>query len=111
MAYDEHLARRIRESTAPHGAAVEKPMFGGLGFLLDGHLAVCAGHAGDLLVRVAAADLDDLLVDGAVEPMTMAGRRSRTWARVAASAVEDDDVLDRWVARGVASARAQPLER
>ncbi len=81
-------------------------MFGGLAFLLDGHMAVCVSGQGGLLVRVDAAERDGLLGDD-VEPMVMGGRASRTWLRVAPEALEGSR-LGPWVERGVAVARAQP---
>lgn len=58
MAYDEQLADRVRELVQEHGPADEKRMFGGLAFLLGGHLAVCASHDGGLLVRTDGAWVD-----------------------------------------------------
>ena len=49
-------------------------MFGGLGFLLGGNLAVCASHDGGLLVRTDGSDADQLLAQEHVEPMVMGGR-------------------------------------
>ena len=106
MPYDEQLAARVRELVQQSGPAEEKPMFGGRAFLLDGHLAVCAGHDGGLLVRVAAADQEALLGEH-VEPMAMAGRASRTWVRVEPADL-DGARLDAWVARGLDTAAAQP---
>ena len=40
MAYDEDLAESVREQLAPHRGVAEKAMFGGVAFLLDGHMAV-----------------------------------------------------------------------
>ena len=34
MAYDEHLAARVREQLAPQAGLAEKAMFGGVAFLL-----------------------------------------------------------------------------
>ena len=51
MAYDEHLADRVR-TALPRGAGVtEQKMFGGLAFLLKGHMF--AGIVGnELMVRL-----------------------------------------------------------
>lgn len=47
MAYDEQLADRIRTRLFAHPGLTERRMFGGLAFLLDGHMALgCAGKAG-----------------------------------------------------------------
>lgn len=43
MAYDEGLALRIRHALADQAGLTEKAMFGGLGFLLDGHMVAAAG--------------------------------------------------------------------
>ena len=40
MAYDEDLANRIRELIASEDGYTEQKMFGGIGFMIDGHLAV-----------------------------------------------------------------------
>lgn len=57
MAYDNELADRIRASLAPVRGVDEKPMFGGLAFLVNGHMAVAVSGQGGLLVRVRPNDL------------------------------------------------------
>ena len=120
MPYDLVLADRIRMVLAEEllggelddeegdlGLVEEKRMFGGLGFMVAGHLAVCAGSKGDLMVRVDPADLANLCEDAAVEPMAMAGRTSKSWVHVAPEALTDES-LSAWVTRGVAAARNAP---
>ena len=120
MPYDPVLADRIRVVLAEEllggeldddegdlGLVEEKKMFGGLGFMVAGHLAVCAGSKGDLMVRVDPADLPALCEADAVEPMAMAGRTSKSWVHVAPEALTDA-ALSSWVARGVAAARSAP---
>jgi TfoX/Sxy family transcriptional regulator of competence genes len=55
MAYDESLAGRIRAAAAVlTGDVTERKMFGGLAFMLNGHMF--AGVAGkDLMLRPEAA--------------------------------------------------------
>ncbi len=108
MAYDEGLAARVRELLQEHGPAEEKRMFGGLAFLLGGHLAVCASHDGGLLVRTDGSEADVLLEQEHVEPMEMGGRSSRTWLRVDPAGLASDEQLGGWVDRGVSTARALP---
>lgn len=108
MAYDEDLADRIRELLDGHGPAEEKKMFGGLAFLLDGNMAVCASGQGGLLVRVSADDHAALQDDEHVGPMVMGGRTSKTWLLVAPEGLRTKRQLQGWVSRGVASARALP---
>ena len=40
MAYDEDLANRIRELIASEDGYTEQKMFGGIGYMIDGHMAV-----------------------------------------------------------------------
>lgn len=46
MAYDEELADRVRVALQQEPGVVEKRMFGGLGFLVDGYLAASASGQG-----------------------------------------------------------------
>jgi TfoX/Sxy family transcriptional regulator of competence genes len=112
MPYDEELAARVRELIGEQveaiGPAEEKKMFGGLSFLLGGHLAVCASGQGGLLVRVAAGQSAALTRRDHVAPMVMGGRTSSTWLRVSPEGLRTRRQLQAWVARGVASARALP---
>jgi len=110
MTYDERLAERVRDLVAEHGVTEEKKMFGGLGFLLGGNLAVCASHDGGLLVRTDGRDTDELLAQEHVEPMVMGGRTSRTWLRVDPGALRTDDQLGYWVDRGATTARGLPAK-
>jgi len=108
MAYDEALAARIREHVA--GEPVEeKKMFGGLAFLLGGHMAVAASGQGGLMVRVEPAETATLLAEPGAAPMEMGGRGPMDgWLRVSADAVTEEEALDRWVERGLAYARSLP---
>ena len=108
MAYDEELAARVRELIHEHGQAEEKAMFGGLAFLLGGHMAVCVSGNGGLLVRVAAADQAALLDADLVAPMEMGGRVSKTWLRIAPGALSTGRQLETWVQRGSTTALALP---
>ncbi len=108
MAYDEVLADRIRELTAGE-PVVEKKMFGGLAFLLGGHMAVAASGQGGLLVRVEPSQTETLLHEPGAAPMEMGGRPGMAgWLRVEAGAVDDDESLATWVQRGLDHAASLP---
>ena len=108
MAYDEVLANRIREQLAEESGIVEQRMFGGLAFLLGGHMAVAASGKGGLMARVDPADTDALLAEPGVEPFEMRGRPVDGWLRVAPEGVASDAELRTWVQRGLAYARSLP---
>ena len=106
MAYDEDLADRLRVALGDQPALTEKRMFGGLGFMVEGHMAVAASGQGGLMVRVDPATSAGLVDGDLVERVVMRGRAMDGWLHVATEAVEADAALQDWVARGVAAARA-----
>ena len=109
MAYDEDLADRVREQLASEPALMEKAMFGGLAFLLEGNMAV--GLSGDeLMVRVGPDASDDALARPHTRPFDMTGRPMKGWILVAAEGVAEKRDLSAWVARGVDFARSLPAK-
>ena len=108
MTYDGELADRIREMVAGEPQVVEKRMFGGLGFLVAGHLAVSANSRGGLLLRVDPARAEALLADPRVGPCVMRGRELKGWMEVDVDSSVTDDELGRWVDHGLSYARSLP---
>jgi TfoX/Sxy family transcriptional regulator of competence genes len=100
MAYDEHLAARIRASISGASNLVEKKMFGGIGWTVGGHLAAGAHNDGKLMIRCAKEDHAAFLTDEGAGGMMRGGRAMMGWVLVDADAVADDAELDRWVGRG-----------
>jgi hypothetical protein len=111
MAYDEDLADRIRELLAGESGLTEKKMFGGLAFLLGGHMAVAASGRGGLMVRVAPEDTDDLAAKPHAGPFEMRGRPVEGWLRVAPEGLRTKRQLEPWVKRGAGYARSLPPKR
>ena len=108
MAYDTELVERIRELLATERGVDEKRMFGGLAFLINGHMAVAASGKGGLLVRVPPHETDKLLDRAHVSPMVMAGREARGWLRVDPDGLKTKRQLARWVTRSVDHVRSLP---
>ncbi len=57
MAFDQKLAERVRKRLGKRRGVIEKQMFGGLAFVLNGNLC-CGVHGRELIVRVAPAETD-----------------------------------------------------
>jgi len=108
MAYDEHLAERIRERLAGREGVTERRMFGGLAFLVRGHMAVAASRNGGLLVRVDPADAEACLASPHAARMEMRGRFMDGWITVAPEGVAGAGDLDEWVERGLAYVATLP---
>ncbi len=111
VAYDEDLANRIRELIAGEPSVTEKRMFGGLAFLIGGHMSVSVSGQGGLLLRVDPANTDALRGKPFAQPFVMRGREMTGWLRVEAEGVRTRRQLERWVARGVTYARSLPPKR
>jgi hypothetical protein len=83
-------------------------MFGGLAFLVNGHLAVGASGQGGLLLRVDPAETDSLVSEPAVTRFEMRGRAMDGWLHVQPVAVASDEQLRQWVGIGLTYARSLP---
>src|SRR3954453_15944634 len=107
MAYDEELAERVREVVATEAGLTEKRMFGGLGFMVGGHLAVSASGQGGLLLRCDPAETEALVAQPSAERFRMRGRERGGWLPLDVSGMDDAE-LRRWIAVGVRYARSLP---
>ena len=108
MAYDEDLANRIRELMAAESGVTEKQMFGGLAFLIGGHMAVAASGQGGLMVRCAPEETERLIAKPHARRFEMRGREMDGWLRVDDDGVKTKRHLEPWVRVGAAYAKALP---
>jgi TfoX/Sxy family transcriptional regulator of competence genes len=110
MSYDEALAERIREVLSERHDVVEKKMFGGLCFMVNG--AMCCGLTKtDFMVRVGAARHDDALAEPHARPMDFTGRPLTGMLYVAPEGVRSDAALAQWVQRGLAFVSERPASK
>lgn len=107
MAFDEHLAERMRKQLRRRAGLIEKKMFGGLAFLINGNMSVGV-HANDLIVRIAPDQSDALLRENGVRLFDVTGRPMKGWLLVSGSVLEDDASLAKWIRRGVDYASSLP---
>jgi hypothetical protein len=108
VAYDLDMADRLREILAGVPGVVEKRMFGGLAFMVAGHMTVTASGRGGLLLRVDPARTDALLADPRASRFVMRGREMDGWLRVDLDATAADDELGRWVGYSLDYVRSLP---
>ena len=107
MAYDEGLAQRIREKLTGRDDVVEKKMFGGLCFMVRGHMS-CGVMKDEIMVRVGKDAYEDALARPHAREMDFTGRALKGMVYVAAEGLESDADLAAWVGRGVANAESLP---
>jgi len=106
MAYDEDLADRVR-AAVPRGAGVtERKMFGGLAFLLNGHMF--AGVVGsELMVRLGYQAAQQALERDHVREMDFTGRPMKNMIFVQPSGLRGP-ALRNWVTAAADHARSLP---
>ena len=106
MAYDDDLAARIRDLIGPDPDLTEMNMFGGLAFLIGGHMAISASSQGGVLVHVDPGRSAGLVATTRATTAVMQGREMPGWLRVSPEDLASDDDLSRWVDIGVGYAVA-----
>jgi TfoX/Sxy family transcriptional regulator of competence genes len=111
VAYDVHLADRVRDLLVDGSPVTEQLMFGGLAFLAAGKIVVAASSQGGLLVRVDPARADVLLATTNARPMERKGQVIRGWLHVDGDDLRTERQLAQWIAVGTATARNAPAKR
>ena len=107
MAYDEHLAERIRIVLGSVDAVTERKMFGGIAFMVHGNMA-CGVIGDELMVRVGPERHDDAMSEPHVRVMDFTNRPIRGMVYVGVPAIASDPDLERWVSLGISFARSLP---
>jgi TfoX/Sxy family transcriptional regulator of competence genes len=106
MAYNEKLAERIRaELTGVPN--VEKKMFGGVGFLIHGNMAVGV-HKDDLIVRVDPEKHSKLLKKPHAKPFDITGKPMKGWLMVEPGGCKTKRQISVWVKEGAEFALRLP---
>ena len=110
MAYDENLARRIREALRGKAGLTEKKMFGGIAFLLRGHMFV--GITGEsLMARVGPEEYKGALARKHVREMDFTGKPLRGYVFVDSKGLTDKNALKAWVQQCAAFASTFPPKK
>jgi hypothetical protein len=103
MAFDEKTAKRVRRALARKKNVVEKPLMGGLAFMVDGAMC-CSVGKDSLLVRVGTAGRKAVLALPHVKPMRLGGRTMSGFVRVAPEGFATPRALARWIQVGLDAA-------
>ena len=100
MAYDEGVAQRVRETLIDHHGVVEKKMFGGLAFMVQGHMC-CGVIREELMVRVGPDQYENALNEVGAREMDFTGRPMRGLVMVGQDGFESEESLTLWIERGL----------
>ena len=96
MAYDDGLAERVREVLQDTPGVSERSMFGGLAFLLHGHMFVGISRE-SLMARIGPERYEEALAMKHVRVMDFTGRPMKGYVFVDAKGLEADADLEFWV--------------
>jgi len=108
--FDEKLAARIRKQLGKKKGLVEKRMFGGVAFMLNGNM--CVGiHKDELIVRLAPEDTEQALTQKHTRIFDLSGGRTmKGWILVQPKGIATDAALGKWVTVGVKFAASLPAK-
>jgi TfoX/Sxy family transcriptional regulator of competence genes len=107
MAFDEELAERVRVVLDDVPDIREQRMFGGLAFLVAGHMA-CGIVGDELMLRLGEEGADAALDERYVRPMDFTGRPMRTMVFVTAPGVASRAALEGWIQLALRYAQTLP---
>ncbi len=100
MPFDEHVAQRVRDILAEACPATERRMFGGLAFMVNGHM--CCGIVGeDIVVRVGAEGHEQALSQPHARAMDFTGRPMKGFVYVGPAGYRTKAALKSWIKRGL----------
>ena len=107
MPFDETLAGRLRPLFRGKYSVKEKRMFGGLAFMINGHM--CCGIVGkDLVVRTGPDGFEQALRRPHARPMDFTGRSMKGFVYVAPPGYRSDRDLKSLTRRGLDFVLGQP---
>lgn len=109
MSFDQRLAQRIREILVGTPDLVEKKMFGGIGFLIQGNMA-CGVNRDNLIVRVGPEKHQEAMSQPHVQPFDLTGKSMSGWVIVNPEGLASEAELDHWIIQGVDYARTLPAK-
>lgn len=107
MTYSDAIADRVRSVLGGGGDVVERQMFGGLTFMVNGHMS-CGVSEDRLMVRLAPEAAEDALEEPGGSPFDVTGRPLKGMLWIDADAIQDDETLAAWVGRAATRARSLP---
>ena len=107
MAFDEQLAGSVRNQLKGQRGLVEKKMFGGVAFLINGNMSVGI-HKNELIVRLPPDETDKALKEPGARIFDIMGRPMKGWLLIGGAGVKEPALLKSWVRRSVSFASSLP---
>ena len=96
MPYSKALAARVRQTLAGRLGIVEKKMFGGVCFLLHGHMLVGVWQD-SLIARIGTDRAESALHQQHVREFDVTGRPMKGWIMIDPDGLDTDVQLKEWL--------------
>jgi len=110
MGYDEKTADRVRRMLSTRGDVIEKKMFGGLCFMVNGSMC-CGLTSTTFMVRIGPHGYEEALAQPHARPMDFTGRPLAGMVYVDRAGYKTDAALAKWVQRSVDFVSALPAKK
>jgi TfoX/Sxy family transcriptional regulator of competence genes len=107
MPYNEAVADRIRTALKSRRGITERKMFGGLCFMLNGHM-VCGVLNDDLVLHLGPDAAEKALDRPHVRPMDFTGKPLKSMVYIAPPGFKRTDALNRWLTKALNLAASLP---
>jgi TfoX/Sxy family transcriptional regulator of competence genes len=100
MAFDERLAERVRKVLRNERSLKEKRMFGGLTFMVNGHMC-CGVLQDDLVLRLGQEDYAKAVARPHAHPMDFTGRSMPGFLYVSPAGLQTARQLGAWIEKSL----------
>lgn len=110
MAFDTALADRIRRHLFARNDVTERKMFGGLCFMVGGHMC-CGVERANLMLRVGSERYAAALKKPHARPMDFTGKPLTGFVYVSLDGVKTTRQLDGWLALALANVESLPAKK
>ena len=107
MAYNDELAARVRKALGRRKDLKEQKMFGGIAFMLRGHMC-CGVMDDDLMLRLGPELAANALKRKHTRPVDFTGRVMKSMIMVAPAGHKTDAALKKWVTEAAGFAASLP---
>lgn len=111
MAHDPLFQARIADLLTAAGAKAEaKKMFGGVAFMVRGHMTIGITNKGDFMARFDPERHDEIANWPGAKPMTFGKAGMKGFLFVDATAVKTKPALQKWIALSLTHNASLPLK-
>jgi len=109
MAYSLSLADRLRDCLDRYPHIVEKKMFGGLSFLLNGNMLIGVWK-NNLVLRLPVDQAAEALKQEHIRPFDITGKPLKGWVMIAEEEIDDDMDLKQWLSQSMEFVASLPAK-